>query len=211
MNSLYVQFGCGTCAPDGWRNFDAGPAFWLQKYMPFSKSFLVRKGYPEYPVRNIEYADVIDGLPVEPNSTKAVYCSHVLEHLALSEFRRTIRNVYSYLESGGTFRLVVPDIEYLIKQYVADPAPDAASKFIEQAHLGEATKPRGIGSLPQLIFGRSKHLWMWDFKNIAKELQEAGFVGVRRAAFNDSDDERFKDVENLGRWENCLGVECKKP
>jgi len=211
MNSVYVQFGCGTCAPDGWRNFDAGPAFWLQKYMPFSKSFLVRKGYPEYPVRNIEYADVIAGLPVEPNSARAVYCSHVLEHLALSEFRRTIRNVYSYLVSDGTFRLVVPDIEYLIKQYVADPAPDAASKFMEQAHLGEDNKPQGIRSLPQLIFGRSKHLWMWDFKNIAQELQEAGFVGVRRAAFNDSDDERFKEVENLGRWENCLGVECKKP
>lgn len=211
MKSDYVQFGCGTSAPDSWRNFDAGPAFWLQKYLPFSKSILVRQGYPEYPVHNIEYGNVIHGLPVAANSAKAVYCSHVLEHLALSEFRRSIRNVYAYLVRGGVFRLVVPDIEFLVKEYIANPAPDAASKFMEHAVLGEATNPQGLRAMPRLLFGRSKHLWMWDYKNIARELADAGFVGIRRAVFNDSEDVRFRDVENPGRWENCLGVECTKP
>ena len=143
----YVQFGCGTCAPEGWRNFDAGPAFWLQKYLPFSKPMLVRRGYPEYPVRNIQYADVINGLPVRANSANAVYCSHVLEHLALFEFRRTIRNVYSYLVPGGIFRLVVPDFEFLIKKYLEDPDPNAASKLLQAAHLGEEREVRGSRSL----------------------------------------------------------------
>jgi hypothetical protein len=96
MNGLYIQFGCGTTAPQGWRNFDAGPAFWLQKRLPFAKSWLIRKGFPDYPVKNIEFADVIKGLPIQRNTADAVYFSHVLEHLTLSEFRQTICNVFDY-------------------------------------------------------------------------------------------------------------------
>jgi hypothetical protein len=210
MSGSYIQFGCGACAPEGWRNFDAGLAFWLQKYIPPSKSFLVPRGYPDYPVGNIEYANVIEGLPVKPGSAAAVYCSHVLEHLALSEFRRTLSNVHSYLAVGGTFRLVVPDLAYLVGQYIADPAPDAASRLMRDAVLGEAENPQGMRSLPRLLFGRSRHLWMWDYKNVADELSKAGFSAIRRAYYNDSEDPRFKEVENPGRWENCLGVECRK-
>jgi SAM-dependent methyltransferase len=211
MEGLYIQFGCGMCAPDGWKNFDAGPAFWLQKYVPFSKPVLCRKGFPDYPVRNIEYGDIVLGLPVKQGSANAVYCSHVLEHLALAEFRRAIRNVYQYLEPGGVFRLVVPDFEYLIQQYCASSDPKAASQLLEGAHLGEAAMRRGIASLPQTLFGRSKHLWMWDYKAMASELADAGFVDIRRAYYNDSRNLRFQEVENPGRWENCLGVECRKP
>jgi len=211
MVDSYVQFGCGTTAPEGWRNFDAGPAFWLQKYLPFSKSVLIRRGYPEYPVHKIEYGNVIEGLPVQPGSAKAVYCSHVLEHLALEEFRRSVRNVLTYLVPGGIFRIVVPDFEFLIKQYIEDAAPNAASKLLEQSLLGEKSKLHGLRSLPRLLFGRSQHLWMWDYKNIAEELSKAGFTEIRRAFYNDSLDPRFTEVESLNRWENCLGVECKKP
>lgn len=51
---------------------------------------------------------------------------------------------------------------------------------------------------------------MWDYKAIAAELEQAGFRDIRRAAFNDSQDVLFRDVEELSRWENCLGVECFK-
>jgi hypothetical protein len=211
MESLYIQFGCGPCAPPSWRNFDAGPYFWLQKYLPVLTPLMVRRGVILYPVRHIEYADVTKGLPVRANSAKAVYCSHVLEHLALSEFRAAIRNVYGYLASGGRFRLVVPDIEYLAKEYVADSNPEAVSRFMESTCLGEKTAVRGIRALPKSLFGRSRHLWMWDFKGISKELADAGFIEIHRADFNDSADPRFKEVEETGRWENCLGVECTKP
>lgn len=211
MGSDYIQFGCGTCAPLGWRNFDAGPAFWLQKYLPILKSLTIRKGFPEYPVQNIVYADIIAGLPVQRGSANGVYCSHVLEHLTLSEFRTSIRNVFGYLQPGGRFRLVVPDFENLIKQYNSDSSPEAASNLLKASHLGEIEAKRGMLSLPQVLFGRSRHLWMWDYKGIAYELKEAGFAGIRRAFFNDSEDKRFSEVENPGRWENCLGVECTRP
>ena len=78
----YIQFGCGLCAPTSWINFDAGPIFWIEKRLPFLKRVMVKRGLPDYP-DNIRYGDVIKGLPVRAASAKAVYCSHLLEHLAL--------------------------------------------------------------------------------------------------------------------------------
>ncbi len=110
----------------------------------FLTPLMVRNGAFRYPVRYIEYADVAKGLPVSANSAKAVYCSHVLEHLALREFRAAIRNTYSYLASGGRFRLVLPDIEYLVREYMADSSPEAVSHFMESTRLGEKTAVHGI-------------------------------------------------------------------
>jgi predicted SAM-dependent methyltransferase len=135
----------------------------------------------------------------------------VLEHLPLEGFRVTLRNVFTYLEPGGRFRLVLPDLEYLIEQYRSDPSPDAANRFLAGSSLGEKEVNRGFSSLMKTLFGRSTHLWMWDYKAMARELDAAGFVKIRRAYFNDSEDVRFREVEELGRWENQLGAECARP
>ena len=210
MDHRYVQFGCGMCAPETWQNFDAGPAFWLQSRLPFVTPLLVKRGFPPYP-KNILYGDVIKGLPVAPQSADAVYCSHVLEHMTLDEFRLAIRNVFSYLRPGGTFRMVLPDLEQLIDVYKKDPTPGASSRFMQDSFLGEPTMVRGVKSLPTALFGRARHLWMWDYKGLAEELAAAGFTDIRRAQMGDSPDPRFKDVESEARWPDCLGVDCKRP
>jgi methyltransferase family protein len=206
----YVQFGCGISAPTTWINFDAGPAFWMQRNLSFLKPILIKRGFPDYPA-NIRYGDVIKGLPVAPGSATGVYCSHVLEHLALSEFRRTLRNVYSYLVPGGTFRAVQPDLEWLAKRYVDSPDSEAASRFMRESDLGVDEQKRGAAGALKLLFGRSAHLWMWDFKNLARELEAVGFTAIRRAQYGDNPDPKFRDVEDASRWKDCLGVECRKP
>lgn len=210
MQQEYVQFGCGLCAPATWRNFDAGPAFWLEKNLPFLRATLIRKGFPDYPP-NIEYGDVTRGLPVAERSAQGVYCSHVLEHLALNEFRATLRNVFNYLKPGGMFRLVVPDLEQIARAYVASDRPDAALTFMREAHLGEAYKSRGLSDKAKSLFGRSSHLTMWDCKGMTAELEQAGFSRIRRAVCKDGADPQFLEVEDPGRWENCLGMECFRP
>jgi predicted SAM-dependent methyltransferase len=208
-SGLYVQFGCGQCAPDGWANFDAGPAFWLQKRLPFLKSTLLKKGFPDYPP-NIRYGDVIEGLPIAPGSANAVYCSHVLEHLALNECRQALQNVHRYLAPGGTFRAVLPDLEWLVRTYIGSGDGEAASHFMRESDLGVQSQRGGIRGGLKRLFGRSAHLWMWDYKNLARELQAAGFTAVRRAQFGDNPDPLFRQVEDRSRWENALGVECRK-
>jgi hypothetical protein len=206
----YVQFGCGISAPATWLNFDAGPAFWIEKNLPFLKPALLKRGFPDYPA-NIRYGNVITGLPVPRESARAVYCSHVLEHLALNEFRQTLRNVHSYLVPGGTFRAVQPDLEWLANSYLSSTDSEAASRFMRDSDLGIPEQKTGMAGVLKLVFGRSAHLWMWDFKNMARELEAAGFTDIRRAQCRDNPEPRFHDVEDFSRWENCLGIECRKP
>ncbi len=209
MQSQNVQFGCGTCAPSSWLNFDAGPAFFLEKRLPFLKPALIRRGFPDYP-NSIQYGDVIKGLPVPPQSAERVYCSHVLEHLALGDCRKALHNVYSYLRPGGVFRFVLPDLEFYVRQYLGSEEPRAAQTFMAETLQGEEHGARGLKSLPRAIFGRSQHLWMWDFKSFVPELAAVGFTSIRRATFGDSGDPAFSEVENEGRWTNCLGIECRR-
>ena len=66
-----VQYGCGSSAPEGWLNFDA--------------SLRVRLGIrgKVFP-RNVRYGDIVRGLPIKAikdGTAKAVYASHILEHL----------------------------------------------------------------------------------------------------------------------------------
>lgn len=171
---------------------------------------LVKKGFPPYP-KNIQYGDVIKGLPVPAQSADAVYCSHVLEHMTLHEFRVAIGNVFSYLRPGGTFRLVLPDLEQLIKVYLSDLSAGASSRFMQDSFLGEQTSVRGLKAMPTALFGRARHLWMWDYKGIAEQLAAIGFTDIRRARLGDSPDPRFSEVESESRWTDCLGVNCTRP
>ena len=206
----YVQYGCGLAAPAaaGWRHFDASPTLFFER-IPLIGRLYTRNGtrFPD----TVEFGDIVTGLPIAERSLDGVYCSHVLEHLALHDFRIAIRNTYGMLKPGGLFRIVLPDLEYLAKRYVNDPADDAALAFMKDTLLGSETR---IRSLPQFFvawLGNASHRWMWDFKALEAELLRAGFTGVRRAHRGDSPDPMFRRLEDPGRWENALGAECRKP
>jgi hypothetical protein len=46
---------------------------------------------------------------------------------------------------------------------------------------------------------------------MTQELAAAGFTAIRRARIGDNPDPHFAAVEDAGRWENCLGMECRRP
>src|SRR5258708_27736942 len=121
----YVQFGCGLCAPEGWLNFDKSPSLRLQRIPIFGRTF--RKYTPPFP-RNVRHGDIVKGLPIPENSCTAIFCSHVLEHLALSDFEIALRHTFSYLRQGGTFRLIVPDLGQLAHSYGSRPHTYAAAQ-----------------------------------------------------------------------------------
>lgn len=184
------------------------PTLRLQR-MPLIGRYFRGGEYPIFP-ENVEYGDIIKGLSVSAESCAAVYCSHVLEHLALDDFRTAIQNSYLYLNKGGIFRFVVPDLERLARDYLNSQDANAAILFMEQSNLGRKTRPRGGEELLREWFGNSPHLWMWDFKALSAELERVGFRKIRRAQFGDSEESLFSDVEDPDRWKDCLGVECVK-
>jgi len=208
MNDTHMQYGSGLCAPSTWRNFDSSPTLRAERswIMGPIRQFAGKTLFPP----NVEFGDIVVGLPVRDGSCAAIYCSHVLEHLSLQDFRIALANTYRYLKPGGTFRFVLPDMRHYIDRYLASDRPKACVDLMESSRLGRPSRPRGAVGFIREWLGNSHHLWMWDYPAMAAELQEAGFRNIRRAAFGDATDPLFADVEEIGRWDNCLGVECVK-
>lgn len=204
---MYVQYCCGFCAPSGWRNFDASPTLYFER-IPLI-GMLYTKNKTRFP-KNVEYGNIVKGLPIPEGGCEAVYCSHILEHLSLLDFRLALKNTWRILKPGGRFRLVMPDLENHIWQYTQNSTPEAAILFMEATCLGHKTRPRSVSRALLEAVGSNYHLWLWDYKSLMPELLKAGFVNIRRARFNDSEDPRFKEVEEQDRWDN-LGVECFRP
>lgn len=209
--ALYVQFGCGFSAPSGWRNFDASPTLRYERVPVLGR--LYTRNAARFP-GNVEYGDVLRGLPVATGSCAGVYASHVLEHLALDDFHVALRETFRILRPGGIFRLVVPDLYDLCRRYVAaHDAGDAEAShaFMHDSHLGESKRPRGLGGVARAWMGNSDHRWMWDEASLRRALNAHGFVSVRRAEFGDAGDPAFALVENRDRFQGACAMEGLKP
>jgi SAM-dependent methyltransferase len=203
-----VQFGCGLCAPSQWQNFDASPTLRLQK-LPIIGSLVPAGEFGRFPA-NIEYGNIVTGLPIPDNSVKLLYCSHVLEHLALEELHQALENCYRHLQPGGIFRFVLPDLEFMSQQYVNSTDPDAALEFMRLTWMGIESRKRNLRGFLKEWLGGSQHLWMWDYKSLSRELAAVGFQDIRRAQYGDSGISEFSDIEDPQRWENELGIQCRK-
>ena len=208
---LYVQYGCGLSAPKEWKNFDVSPTLRFQK-IPFIGKLLKNRLNVNFP-SNVVYGDIIKGLPLGDNSCDGVYCSHTLEHLSLEDFRIALKNTFKILKKGAIFRCVVPDLECIARKYLEDLNKGdkrASIGFIDNTLLGIKKRPRGIKEFAISFFGNSQHLWMWDSKSLAIELENIGFTEVRDCKFNDCKDTMFQYVEDEERFINAVSIECKK-
>ena len=207
MPDLYVQYGCGFSAPVGWLNFDASPTLRFERIPVVGR--LYTKNASRFP-SNVRYGDIVKGLPLKPDSCSGIYCSHILEHLALEDASQAFKHTFQYLKSGGTFRLVVPDLRQLAQEYLVSDSSTAAHHFMESACLGRKQYPRSLTGFVKDWLGGSAHLWMWDERAMAEALQQHGFTGVRRCSFGDAADPKFREVEEAGRFAGCLAMECNK-
>ena len=213
---VYVQYGCGLCAPDRWLNFDASPRLKLER-SPGLRTVLRATAGLIFPA-NIRFGDIVRGLPVADASARGVYCSHVLEHLPRDDMPTALRNTHRMLAPGGLFRMVVPDLQWRAAQYLrsaerGDAA--AADALLTACALGTRQKPRNVISGLRNLFGKSAHLWMYDFAALKALLEQAGFTSVRRCELGDCRDPMFALVEEKGRFFDAgkreLAVEAMKP
>ena len=162
----------------------------------------------------VQYGDVVRGLPVASDTCAGVYASHVLEHLALDDFQKAVDETMRILRPGGVFRLVVPDMEQLARDYIRAAETgeiEAAHRFIRSAHLGAETRSNGLGGFVREWLGNSRPLGMGDCGSLRAALDEHGFVSVRRADFGDCNDPAFAAVEDQGRFLGACAVEARKP
>ncbi|WP_431860967.1 class I SAM-dependent methyltransferase [Azospirillum sp.] len=195
-----VQYGCGWSVQAGWQNFDASPTLRFEK-LPLIGRLYVKNAAP-FP-DGARFGDIVKGLPFPDSTVDCVYASHVLEHLSYQDCRRALRNTYRMLKPGGTFRLVVPDLQWRAAAYLQALAAgdrQAATAFMRSTLLGVEERPRGLFGWLGMLFGNSAHLWMWDEASLTDALKEAGFATVRRCRFGDADIADFAMVEEKSRF-----------
>jgi hypothetical protein len=197
-DKLYVQYGCGPCAPEGWLNFDASPTMFFERIPLLGR--LCKKNNFRF-ASNVRYGDIVKGLPIANDSADGLYASHVLEHLAFEDCKKALTNSYALLKVGGRFRLIVPNLKMRAEKYVATSTdPVAASAFIQSMGFGETSRPRGVVQRLAYYFGNGTHLWMWDEASMTAAIRAAGFSHVRRCDFGDSGDPMFALVEERERF-----------
>lgn len=205
----YVQYGCGWSAPDGWMNFDASITLRWER-IPILGCYT--KNARHFPT-NVRPGDIVKGLPVPDESCHGIYTSHVLEHLTLQEFHKALDNTYRVLQKGRIFRLVVPDLEWSAREYIARldrGDPEANAFFLRSTNLGVERREYGVLGLARKLLNTSSHLWMWDEVSLTQALKDHGFVQIRLCQFGDCEDPMFSLVEERGRFENAVALEARR-
>lgn len=212
-----VHYGAHWTVGPSWRNFDASPTLWLERLPIIGAAVNINaRRFP----REVEFGDIVKGLPVPKGSAVSVYASHVLEHLSHDEFWLALRNTFEMLAPGGTFRLIVPDLESRAARYVAAAQqgdPNAAARFLRETYLGREQQARSVPQFVRALFGKANHLWMWDEGSMAAALRSVGFVDVRRCELGDAEDDAFKELEAGNRFvdpdtgDREVAFEAKRP
>jgi predicted SAM-dependent methyltransferase len=90
-----VNLGCGLRFDRDWINFDMFPAD-----------------------EGVRKANFLRGIPLASGSADVVYHSHVLEHLELDAARDFLKECLRVLRPGGIIRVVVPDLEQIVREYL---------------------------------------------------------------------------------------------
>jgi SAM-dependent methyltransferase len=206
MGCIYIQYGCGLDAPEEWLNYDASPTLHIQRIPWLSRVIRMGVHFP----KNTLSGDIVKGLPLNDQSADAIYCSHVLEHLSLYDFKKALVNTHKILKPGGLFRLVVPDFEQLVTDYQQDSSNLAAETFMRNTGIAVEIRARNFIGFIREYLGNSRHLWLWDYSSLVHYLEQTGFSQIRRAQYGDSELSAYTIVENVDRWNGSLGIECRR-
>ncbi len=92
----FLNLGCGTRFHPDWLNID----------------FVASS--PE-----VMSCDLRNGIPFPDANFEAVYHSHLLEHLHKDQATRFLQECHRVLKSGGVIRVVVPDLEGIVRGYLS--------------------------------------------------------------------------------------------
>lgn len=90
-----LNIGCGSTFNPTWVNIDVVPSF------PGVLSYDIRKG-----------------LPFPKSMFDACYSSHLLEHLTKDDAQRLLVECYRVLKPKGIIRIVVPDLQGIVENYL---------------------------------------------------------------------------------------------
>lgn len=105
-------------------------------------------------------------LPYEPGTVAEIYAGHILEHFRFDEGKKVLRYWRSLLKEGGIISVVVPDYDFLVKEYVENPSPERLMIF-NDVYIYSGIHP-------------SPHQYAYSGDLLKKVMIEAGFKDLKK-------------------------------
>ena len=182
-NLLKLNLGCGLNAPLDWVNIDASFTARLSKLPWLYKAICKISGIePVLWPKNIKVLDVRKGLPFSGGTVRAIFSSHMLEHMSYKDADFVIGECYRVLCNEGIIRVLVPDLYQIVKKYVqamdVEPKGEHSHKFLRDLNAFDNKPHKGIVGSFNKILGHNKHLYMYDEWSLRELLEKHGFGKV---------------------------------
>lgn len=183
-----LHLGCGEHVLDGWLNVDVLP-----------------RG------RDVVAVDLRAGLRfLNDDSIDFVYHEHFFEHLDRPAARTLLGECRRVLRDGGRMRISMPDLDRMVRRYLAGYADDAGEfREYRRAFFGEPLLDTP-GELLNLAFRGWEHRFVYGEQDIVRMLEMHGFRDVHRVGHGESDAEVLRGIESRSGDREPLIVEAAK-
>lgn len=178
---IKLNVGCGTDYKDGWVNIDNNSDDNIDKL-------------------DLDW-DLRDPLPFDDNSVDYIFNEHFVEHLTVEESRKILKDLRRVLKPGGVLRTAMPDLEWVVNNYLKLSTKDVRKRF--NVDFVE-TRAEWIN----ISFRWWGHKWLYDWEELERRMEETGFSNVKRCTLNKSKYPQLQGLET--RPESLLIAEATK-
>ena len=151
--------------------------------------------------------DITRPLPLDDCYVSGLFTEHCIEHIPFKAALDVLREFHRVMQPGTYARIIVPDFEIYLDEYL---------RFRNSGHASmpyAAEDPIGGIYSPMLsinrIFRGHGHQFIYDFSTLSLMLGQAGFIGIGKRRFGESDDQRLL-LDSPERAIESLYVEARK-
>ncbi|MBO0679009.1 methyltransferase domain-containing protein [Mycolicibacterium sp. S2-37] len=132
------------------------------------------------------HLDATKRWPFDDHSVEYIFSDNVIEHLTLQAGRKMLEEAHRCMQTGGTIRIVTPDLRAHIDMYLGGgSALDTAVSNHYKAIGLDVEHPIDLVRIPIASFGHHEG-YLYDFETLRAELHRAGFGHVNRCELGKS-------------------------
>jgi predicted SAM-dependent methyltransferase len=169
---IKLNIGCGTDYKKGWINIDNNSD------------------------NNIEAGkldlnwDLMKPLPFPDNSADFIFSEHFFEHFSVEDGQKIMKDLMRILKPGGVMRIAMPDLEWVVNNYLHTPVvkDPVVKKFGFDFVKTNA-------EWMNMSFRWWGHKWLYDWEELKRRINEAGYTKVKRAKMGQSSHKELKNLE----------------
>jgi len=153
---IMLNVGCGTDYKEGWINIDNNSDDNIEKL-------------------DLNW-DLRNPLPFPDQSVDYIFNEHFMEHLTVEQSTRANQDFMRVLRKGGVLRIAMPDLEEVVDMYMDKKWKQ---RKVIKNHNMQFVKTRA--ELMNMSFSWWGHMWLYDWEELKRRLEDAGMRNVKRA------------------------------